>query len=659
MIVDRAKIDARHPELHEHMEAWLHRRGCSWRQLAVNDVPGLAPPPGMQCDGQVEALQLLILLTDPVLFAETQFIEKPASQRDSDRWRLFDFQKPSLRRRGNFVYSCGAGVGKTRTLITLLLWGIVARQGLTLIVGNQESTVYEILEEVEFIRDRNPYLEDLLPKQHIKLKPHPRIKARNGNAVLMVPTGPRGHTLRSKHVHNFLLGDECAVWHEIKIWEHFWSRREPGCETRLFSVPDGRTDTEFYRIKEGAVDFETAGDMPAQWYRIRWQKTDMPEPFWSEAVKRQCIADYGGEETPGYLQNVYGLDGDPEAAVFPKAGLDACLSATTPYTLVSVAIAPDQDEVRARVFANHPGYFPGSDEPALLELDDNTFACDAASDDQVDEDPWAQEPAFNLTAYLAGHVHLRPGDKVIGADYGYQTDPSEFLIFDLDDAGVLTLEVRIHLRRVAVDDQEIIVRWLLETFEPQHGMGGDGFGIGQAIDQRLPRPLRRRYSPINFQQREDLLDERSRPLLDDDKKPRKATVKAIAVQGLERRVQRRSLRLPHDQSVIRQFANYVARKTKNGRSFNPRHAPDHIVDAAQAAEMRLYRLLRGQTTPPPLSSITTVPRRSPLAAGDLRGLESFAGWEPRTSTTPRGRAAKDVPGVTVLPRRRLAGGDLL
>jgi hypothetical protein len=350
-------IELLHPDLPELIDALLRRNRWSWQALERGAIT---------VDDEVldvDRLQWWLINADPVLWAETNLVNKPED--GGGLWQLFPYQKPSLRFRGHTVHQDGAEVGKSREIVGLLLWGCLAEERGSVLVGSAlDGDLDEIWEEVEWQLSANPYLRHSLRNR--TTKPYRRLTWRNGLRTLFRPAGHDGRAYRGIHVRGFLLHDEAAKVVNPRSWAEFWRAAKPGCEIRIYSVPTGDRQCTFQRIADNAYPAEsiifpdgprvlieqllrpTSGSLPGEvrnlardlggrtWVRFHWPKTIMPAPFWCEARRQEFIAFYGGPDEPGYVHNVLGLPGDPEYSLFPDRLLKPSLTWIPDYLTISL-----------------------------------------------------------------------------------------------------------------------------------------------------------------------------------------------------------------------------------------------------------------------------------------------------------------------------------
>ncbi|MEM9558642.1 MAG: hypothetical protein AAGC60_30615 [Acidobacteriota bacterium] len=563
-----------------------------------------------------------------MLYAETMFVERPED--GSARWRLWDYQKPSLRTRRNVINRSAAGTGKTRELQILGCWGITCRAGQVLVVANQDSTVATIWRNLEFQTSRNPWLAMMLPAEERKQRPRRTMIARNGNVWLFVPTGPDGEPLRGEHCANFVLGDEADRWVEREIFNEFWRAVEPGCEVRLYSVPTGRTDTEFYGLIQRSTqlaDLEADPDAdPVAWGQVWWRKPDRPD--WDEAERARWVAQYGSTQADGYRRNVLGELGRPHATVFAPALLRAASSALAEYRALGLVVDEAAGTVEVSVDRCHPAATWESDASARL-LRESMHRL------RLNEIDWRP--------VLASALRLEPGPYALGADLGYQDDPTEIVVVRLHAERRLVVG-RIHVERLDYPRQAELLAALLEQLRPTYGLGFDATGVGTAVEHSLRRLVAEdEISGFRWNASTPLLDPHSLgPVTDAAGRAQTVSLKERATQLLELALQQAALELPHDPALRRELENHTATVAPSGQRRFAR-TNDHILDALRAALLRALVVDEGQLGGlAPFDALVVAPRRSRLVVADPSRFRTEQGHAPVSAERP---ARSDLGGA--------------
>lgn len=596
--------------VHEEMPVWiddaLAARGWSWRGLEDGDYPL-----------SLQDLQWYLIHSDPVRFVECNLINRPED--GGGPWRLFDYQKASMRIEGlDVINKSGAETGKTREIVGLTTFGLTNRRGGIAVVGNAEGTLDEIWDELTYQIDRNPWLAQQLPPDGHRLKPYRKMSARNGNRLVFRPTGHDGEPLRGVHVAYLILGDECAKWASPRIWKELWRAGKPTCQFRLYSVPDGRRDTEFYRLSERAVPLDSlqdgsagsrkAGDSPERFVLVRWQQPMKPSPYWDAERAAKMEEYYGGRHTDGYLQNVLGLDGEPASSVFPWSQLRACVLFVPDYRAIHLDHNAEEGVLELRIRRQHPGFSLDAEAASGRMLVEREDRVDLHS---LDLETWIG----SLLPPLDGHL-------VGGWDPGQDPDPSEILFFRI--VGLLKICVlRIQLRRFPYPDQRAVFRAAEKSLQPSFGWGLDSTGVGTVVEQEIRRELEdpERLSGYLWNANvEARSPQDGTPLLDPEtKEPRRISTKDQATQVLEYAVPRAQLHIPGDDDFLTQFPSHTCRISPAGKRLFDK-TNDHLIDATRAAALRHFDLELGDYAGAPPVVVHTPPDNTTDAA---RILEAY------------------------------------
>ncbi len=616
-------LELLHPALPELIDALLRRNRWSWQALERGDL---------RLDDEpltVDRLQWWFINADPVLWVETNLVNKPED--GGGLWQLFPYQRPSLRYRGHVVHQDGAEVGKSREIVGLLLFGCLAAEKGSVLVGSAlDGDLDEIWEEVEWQLSANPYLADSLRAR--TTKPYRRLTWTNGLRVLFRPAGHDGRAYRGIHVRGWLLHDEAAKVVNPRSWAEFWRAAKPGCEIRIYSVPTGDRQCTFQRIADTAVpsdsivpadrldlvlenllrpnSAETPGSVQAlardsgnrTWVRFHWPKTIMPHPFWSEARRQEFVGFYGGPDEPGYVHNVLGLPGDPEYSLFPERLLKPSLTWIPDYLSVSLrwdSRAGQLDGLSRRL---NPAYPWGEEEQQPPATDEPEEEAEGPTDalqpyltvlqDSLEVAGWDRWTAArrlqSITDLARLFIRPIPGDLTAGVDVGSAT-VTEILIERRNGlAGSLTdtIILRLHLSGWNWYAQRDFILALDAILHPAGGWGFDATGVGRVLVDLLTPDLGDRLSGYVFNRSTPAIDPTTgEPQLDPTSgREILLSYKEFATQLLERRLHGRSLDLPYDPEVRHLLANHTYSQTGEARRFSKLN--DHLVDALRVAELR-------------------------------------------------------------------------
>lgn len=611
-------VELLHPALPELIDALLRRKRWSWQALERGDIKL-----GDEVL-DVDRLQWWLVNADPVLWVETNLVNKPED--GGGLWQLFPYQRPSLRFRGHVVHQDGAEVGKSREIVGLLLWGCLGAERGSVLVGSAlDGDLDEIWEEVEWQLSANPFLAGSLRTK--TTKPYRRLTWRNGLRVLFRPAGHDGRAYRGIHVRGWLLHDEAAKVVNPRSWSEFWRAAKPGCEIRIYSVPTGDRQCTFQRIADNAVpaDSVVPDDTPKTtvvqllrpgsatipegtralarelggrvWVRFHWPKTIMPHPFWCEERRQEFVRFYGGPDEPGYVHNVLGLPGDPEYSLFPERLLKPALTWIPDYLSVSFrwdSRAGQLDALSRRLNPSYPWGEEGELQPAAEDDQEEAEGTDVLQpyltvlQEQVDVSAWDQwdaERRRQEIADLAGFfVRPLPGDLTAGVDVGSATVTE--ILFERRNGLTDTLVLRIHLTGWNWYAQRDFILALDALLHPAGGWGFDATGVGRVLVDLLAPGLGDRLSGYVFNRSTPAIDPATGDVQLDPASGREVLIsyKELGTQLIERRLHGRSLELPFDPDVRHLLANHTYSQSGDTRRFSKLN--DHLVDALRVAELR-------------------------------------------------------------------------
>jgi hypothetical protein len=641
-----------HPDLPHLIDAYLalHRR--SWQQLERGEI---------KIDGKPltsDDLQWWLINADPVLWVECNLVNQPED--GGGLWKLFDYQRPSLRYRGNVVHQDGAEVGKTRELVGLILWGALGiERGSTLVGAARDGDLDEIWEEIDLQLAANPYLRRRLKRT--TTKPYRKLTWDNGLRTLFRPAGHDGTAFRGIHVRGWLLLDEAAKVAEA-AWRDFWRAGKPGCEIRLYSVPTGVRLCSFQRIADNAVPAEhvlpagtprdildqllrpatpaAAGDPRGKregrtFVRFHWPKTLMPHPYWSEERRRDYIEQFGGPDEPGYVHNVLGLPGDPEYTVFPDRLLAPALTLPADYRTLTLRWDTRAGTLDAQARRLNPSY-PWGTQTAATDDDFIEATADAESDTADDSDPSdPTDPSAAIAPYLTvlqdtldvsawpglspgqrrdlidrlASDFVRPlaGDLTAGVDVGSAT-VTEILVqrrspLAAGALGVDTIVLRLSLIGWNWYAQRDLLLALDALLAPAGGWGVDATGVGRVLVDLLAPDFGDRLSGYVFNRATPALDPETGDVqLDPNSgQPVTVTYKELGTQLLERRLHGRRLEIPFDPEVRHLLSNHTYTQSGEARRYSKKD--DHLVDALRVLELRKLTAAYADAAPPPVYAV--------------------------------------------------------
>lgn len=596
-----------HPEMELAVDAWLGARGYAWQELQRGDLE----LGGIQLDPV--KLQLVLIHSDPVYFAETYFVERDGPHA-GEPWRFFDYQKPSMRYRGDTLHECGAEVGKTREIVALAVWMILGfgprSRGEMLIGAAQDGHLDSLWDQILYQLHATPALEKRIHWEGSRVKPYRKLAATNGNICHLRPAGFDGETFRGLHCALAVMGDEVAKWANPKIFDEFFRGSLPGSETRLYSTPDGNRASRFYALCQQAVAVDlppliAGGGLPPAKpttdlaVKFRWSKPMMPAPYWTDERRLKYVDRYGGVDSPGYQQNVLGNWGDAANSVFPWEQFEPCCRFVPEY--VEAQILWNDQEKRYYVTANRLN--PSYTSTGRLGDEDTSEAAERGPQPLLSILDEVYDAAnFDLGALLRGLFSPSKGHLVAGIDCGSTDDPTEILYWEVIGRRSRCV-ARLQLKRFDYPKQRTAIHVLDEILTPSMGYGLDATGVGTALEHLLNEGEDSWSLEGNLTGYVmngwtlDLNPETGEPVLDPStQKERKTTHKELSTRLLQLDVQRRDLEPPKHPEFLTQFTNHTARISAAGnRIFD--HKNDHLIEATRVARLRLFELNYGARMP--------------------------------------------------------------
>ena len=621
------EIELVHPDLPDLVDAFLAMRGWSWEQAARGEAEHAGKKWGLT------EIQEVLIYGDPVLFGETHLVEQPDNRpaTGSPLWKFFPYQKPSLRWRGSAIHQDAAEVGKTREIVCLLFWYALTK-GSVLVAAPLDGHLEEIWEEIDWQLSASPVLADFQTKRR-RVKPY-RVFTLNF-AVDFRPAGVAGEAFRGVHASGAGFFDEWATVQNPRIVSEFMRAMKPGADVRGYSVPSGVRTTPYYRLKSGAAEFDPimvpqsaeeivrsalglrhrapsgahlsdlqrlALDSGRRVYvRFHWPKAIMPAPWWSEERRQTYIEDFGGADSPGYVHNVLGLDGDPAQAVFPWAILERNLATLEAYRLVTIGLDRNDGRIDVEVQRTNPNYGPDRGVDALVVdhresldlryLEGNPESAREAEIERVFRGSFAG---------IAGTAGL-----VAGIDVGTNVTAINFArVVQAAFPPELVAVARVALRGADPVWQRLVVRALDRVLNPTYGWGIDGTGAGSGLYAELrsdrARDFETRMAAFVFNATLPWVDPKTgEQFAGPDGKPRTVMTKELGTQLLESAFSRAAYLLPRDARLLHQFQSQTATLNGNGAR-QVSKGDDHDTDSFRCLMLRLYqqRVFNQPTTGP-------------------------------------------------------------
>ncbi|HEV7670128.1 MAG TPA: hypothetical protein VGS22_16545 [Thermoanaerobaculia bacterium] len=594
-----------HPGLEPVIDHLIGANGWSWDQVQAGraEVDG-APVTFLD-------LQDWIVDEDPMFWAETYLVD---TDLDGKRalWKFFDYQVPSIRYVGHLVHRDAAEVGKTREIAVLALYGAIRGRGDVLITGNLDGDLDEIWRMLLRQLDQSPVVSAAVKGK--KEKPYRQMEMRNGFRIVLRPSGHDGSALRGMHVGGYLLRDEAAKSKNEGCWSEFWRAALPGCQIRIYSVPDGDRTSQYHRLCEAAAPLDrVAPDLTSSQAILRqislrrqpsraggrkfglvvWPKSVMPFPFWSADREAELVEQFGGRHTGGFQRNVLALNGDATESPFPWRLLQPMLRPLPEYRSYAIDRDPSAARLTCRVNRPNPSYAVDLEDDVDL-LESGVRPMIPAGQESLDLNGWTSLPLPEKKAKVAAWVRqfLQPveeGPLLIGSDVGSST-LTEILIHQRRP-NCLRLVARVQLRGCDWYVQKAIVEAIDEQLSPQ-GWAIDASGVGKVLyDLLLAEPrFEGRLMDVVFNRRVPAIDPRTgeERLHPQTKTPLTVGAKEQATQYMELDFQAVSFELPGDPEVLQALQSHVPDSIgSNGERIWRKHN-DHIPDAFRALVMRAH-----------------------------------------------------------------------
>ena len=579
---------------YDEFEAWLARRGWAWQQLARGEL-------GFGLD---EAA-LAFVHSDPVRWACAYLVEPDTGE----PYGFFDYQVESIRAwRQDVIHADGAEVGKTREIIALILWAECTACGGTvpnpwiLVAAPQQTHLDEIILAVEEQVGAADGQSTSSPLRHFWLKPkktpHTMHRFRSPNPrrperpsigrVYYRPAGHDGEAFRGVHVNAFGIVDEAAKMKNPLHWSEFWRALKPGCHKRVYSVPDGDRNTEFYRMKQRARVNLKPGKPGFRLFN--WPKTLMPPPFWSDERDRELRELYGGAQSPGYMRNVLGLDGPKSDAIWPWALLLQNVQDLPDYRTLRLRLDHDSRQLMVETYQVQLHRAQGK-----LSSQRNYLADYSLPAQGFDGDDCSRRAAMRQLVAEQVPKPATTGVLWAGCDLGESHDPTEIIISEQVGDRLLDV-VRIRAAGLGYALQKELIYCLDEWLGFRAFWGVDLGSAGTAVVKDLQQldlyadgHYSERLTGFQFAGVVECIDEQGNTLYEHDargqERPMKAPAKHWATQMISSRMQRTGYGLAYDPDVLDQYANHTARAGVKWPIYDKKD--DHAIDARRQQMLRL------------------------------------------------------------------------
>lgn len=584
-------------------DAWLQARGWAWQALARGDY-GIT---------REEALYLYIL-TDPPTWGETFLVEPDTG----NPMRYWGYQKASLRSwRQNVVHQDGAEVGKTREIITLVLWGSITSMGLTLsnpsmLIGAPQTTHLDeislAVEEQMGAQEGGSAKGRMISQAWLKPKrtPHtmhrflaPNITRPDRPSIARVyyrPAGHDGEAFRGVHVSGLGMMDEAAKLKSKLHYTEFFRALMPTCRSRFYSVPDGDNATRFYALTQEAI-VDLPEDQPGR-RLFNWPKTLMPPPFYTPERDAQWARDYGGRTSPGYIRNVLGQHGQAENPVWPWELLLDNVRDLPHYRAIRLVADAKQGRLNVDVRSVALKVVQGKKFAEEIQVEDTALDLAEFISNEYDDATRLENVRNLLRNYL---LPDSLGVWFAGADLGETGDPTEIILSE-KRGGVIIDVLRVHGIGLPYHMQRYLIYALHGMFDNKPHWGVDLGSAGtvvvkdlQTMDCYADANFDEQLSGFNFFEAMDCVDEEGNALERSDSEGetqvQRTNCKHWATQCITKRMQERGYAFVYDTQVLNDFANHTGKQGAQHFIYSKKN--DHSIDARR---QQMLRMLNDEST---------------------------------------------------------------
>ena len=594
------------PDIHDEMAdrgvwdphefgAWLDERGWAWQALDRGDY-------GVSTE---EAL-LAYVFEDPIRWVETFLVEPDTGE----PYRLFDYQRESIRAWAqDVIHQDGAEVGKTREIVCLLLWACCTAVGgrianpWSLVGAPQQTHLDEIILAVEEQMGaqgehaRGGFLSQFWHKP--KRTPHtmhrfvaPNFQRPDRPSIARVyyrPAGHDGEAFRGVHVNAFGFMDEAAKLKQKLQWSEFWRALKPGCRSRVYSVPDGDTASDFYALTQRAVP-NLPADVPGT-RLFHWPKTLMPAPFWSAERDAEMIRRYGGRNTPGYVRNVMGEHGQAENPVWSWDIVLPCVRQVLEYRALYLHADLKARTLSVQLRSVELDVIEGRKAPREQNLTDTTLDIGPF----LDEGDATRRKAWQ--DLIRKHIDPMEGVLWAGGDLGERNDPTE-LIISRDIGPVMRDQLRVHAAGLPYAAQRELIYAISGLCGHNAHWGIDLGSAGtvivrdlQTLDAYVEARFDETMAGFQFAGMVDCIGEDGEPLEVEtpggDLQTLRAPAKHWATQCITVRLQAGGYAMAYDTQVLAWMTNHTAREGAKWPIYAKKD--DHAIDARRVQMLaRLY-----------------------------------------------------------------------
>jgi hypothetical protein len=328
---------------------------------------------------------------------------------------------------------------------------------------------------------------------------------------------------------------------------------------------------------------------------FHWPKSIMPPPFWSPEQRAKFRTRYKGEGTPEYKHNILGLDGDPEASVFPWEQLKWCIKDIPEYRCLKILVDAENNEVVVTGYKAEFTMGVNGPDPKAVTLIDTVYRKAGFFDYELVRD----EPGGDLRMTESEFRKLiksfflsAPGLKRGGGDFGFAGDPTEMVVDNIIGKKERTI-ARLRMEHVTYDQQCQALDALDDVFGPTTAIiwGTDFGNAGSAVAhdlQGLPQYAHKDYGNrlkgFMFESTTEDVDRDGNEIIDAKTgEPKKIWLKELATDLMVKDMQVMDAEYPGDPDFAFYFPNHTVSSGSKHRIY--KKTDDHLIDAKRVAKL--------------------------------------------------------------------------
>lgn len=457
----------------------------------------------------------LLVLLDRRKFAAA-YLKDPVTRK---AWQVREYQGRSLNWYGpRKAHRSARSVGKTKDLEICALDIAMTDPDQEMMIGTQRKQHLEpLMERLIRIVTTVPDFKRSLSRKPQR-SPDYRIDFKNGFRVWGRIAGPFGQNFQAMHV-KYQMCEEAQEWTN-KAWTELFPGLNPGGWRWVYGVPNG-VRNKYYEQTEEAKKREYLFSWPRHLDPCFTAEDD-------EEQKRLC----GGENSADYQHLVLGIHGRQRYSTFDYDHFQQCVNASVHCPVISVT---------------------GEDLKAGAK------------------DFWAR---INFPYKLPFQ-----GEKYLGCDIGYTTDPSEYVGY-VFDGKYMASYFRIHSQGLKTNEQRDVIT-ALDARHHFMGIGVDRNGIGLGVEHELQAlSSRLAFIVLGFFWGESLVVGINKETNAEDKREAKSFATFLIEEGMRNGL----IVFANDPAREESYINMTHEVRPNGYIVYSKDK-DHIVDADRCAHL--------------------------------------------------------------------------